>query len=106
MRKFFQPIKFFITCLTANLVSLAGISTSENDQFLISTNKSIANELSADNVDNQLEPFILMCIVYTISTLSSIVSNLIVILVYVFGHSVKTDLSIFLVNLAIADFLM
>lgn len=56
--------------------------------------------------ENKLEQFIFLCVVYTISTLSAIVTNLIVILVYVFGHSAKTDLSIFLVNLAIADFLM
>lgn len=50
--------------------------------------------------------FIFMGIVYTISTLSAIVTNLIVILVYILGHRAKTDLSIFLINLAVADFLM
>ena len=47
-----------------------------------------------------------MCIVYVISTLSAIITNLIVILVYLVGHRAKTDLSVFLINLAIADFLM
>lgn len=49
--------------------------------------------------------FIFMSIVYSISTLSAIVSNLIVILVYLFVQKTKTDLSIFLINLAVADFL-
>ena len=56
--------------------------------------------------ENKLESFIFMCIVYTLSTLSAIVTNLIVILVYLFGNTAKTDLSLFLVNLAVADFFM
>lgn len=50
--------------------------------------------------------FIFMCIVYTISTLTAIITNLIVLLVYILGYKSKTELSIFLINLAIADFLM
>ncbi len=50
--------------------------------------------------------FIFMCIVYTISTLSACITNLIVLLVYLLGYKSKTELSIFLINLAIADFLM
>ncbi len=49
--------------------------------------------------------FIFMCFVYTISTLSAIITNFIVLLVYLLGHRSKTDLSKFLINLAIADFL-
>ena len=49
---------------------------------------------------------IIVCIVYTISTVSAIFSNLILILVYCLGHSTKTELSGYLINLAIADFLM
>jgi hypothetical protein len=56
--------------------------------------------------ENKLESFIFMCIVYTLSTLCAIVTNLIVILVYLFGNTAKTDLSLFLVNLAVADFFM
>ena len=52
------------------------------------------------------EMFIFMSIVYSISTLSAIVANLIVILVYLFVQRTKTDLSMFLINLAVADFLM
>ena len=56
--------------------------------------------------DVEIKPFIFMCIVYVISTLSAIILNLIVILVYFFGQKTKTEISIFLVNLAIGDFLM
>ena len=59
---------------------------------------------SSDN--DEIKPFIFMCIVYVISTLSAIILNLIVILVYFFGQKTKTEISIFLVNLAIGDFLM
>ena len=69
-------------------------------------NSSISSSSTNVKNENKLEPFIFMCIVYTISTLCAIVTNLIVILVYLYGSSVRTELSIFLVNLAIADFLM
>ena len=59
-----------------------------------------------EDVDPTNPIFIFMCIVYTLSTLSAIISNLIVILVYKFGYRASTDLSLFLVNLAVADFLM
>jgi len=64
-------------------------------------------DLDASNeVDTYSPLFLFMCLVYIISTLTAIITNLIVILVFLFNHSPKTDLSIFLVNLAIADFLM
>lgn len=50
--------------------------------------------------------FIFMCIVYILSTLTAIFSNLIVLLVYKFGFRATTDLTLYLVNLAVADFLM
>lgn len=59
-----------------------------------------------DLVDTHNPLFIFMSIVYTISTLSAIITNLIVLLVYLLGQRAKTELSIFLINLAIADFLM
>lgn len=67
-------------------------------------------ENGLNNFDFELQPynpvFIFMCIVYTISTFTAIFSNLIVILVYLLGNSNKSDISRFLFNLAIADFLM
>ena len=60
----------------------------------------------ADLINTNNPLFIFMSIVYIISTLSAIITNLIVILVYLLGHRAKTELSIFLINLAIADFLM
>lgn len=56
--------------------------------------------------EESMATFIFMCIVYLISTLTAIISNFIVILVYVFVKRSKTELSVFLVNLAVADFLM
>jgi hypothetical protein len=50
--------------------------------------------------------FIFMLFFYSLSTLTAIASNFIVILVYLLSKSGKTDLSRFLFNLAIADFLM
>ena len=66
------------------------------------------NPIDKNNSTNQgnTKPFVFLCIVYTLSTLSAIILNLIVILVYLFGRSARTDLSIFLINLAIADFVM
>lgn len=61
---------------------------------------------ASNEVDTYSPLFLVMCLVYIISTLTAIITNLIVILVFLFNHSPKTDLSIFLVNLAIADFLM
>ncbi|CAF0851698.1 unnamed protein product [Brachionus calyciflorus] len=63
-------------------------------------------DVSNDLVDTYNPFFIFMSIVYIISTVSAIITNLIVILVYILGHRAKTELSIFLVNLAVADFLM
>lgn len=76
----------------------------------IKTKRSLDSDdsLNADTeteVDTANPLFIFMCIVYTISTLTAIITNLIVILVYILGLGVKTDLSKFLINLAIADFL-
>jgi hypothetical protein len=63
-----------------------------------------------NNVDFESQPhnpvFIFMFIVYSISTFTGIASNLIVILVYLLGNSNKSDISRFLFNLAVADFLM
>jgi hypothetical protein len=59
-----------------------------------------------EEFDQDFPIFVFMCIVYTISTLSAIFTNLIVLIVYIFGQRSKTELSIFLINLAIADFLM
>lgn len=56
--------------------------------------------------EEDITTFIFLCIVYSISTLTAIISNFIVILVYLFVKRSKTELSIFLVNLAVADFLM
>jgi len=72
----------------------------------ITTTTTTINNNNNKSKENKLESFIFMCIVYTLSTLSAIVTNLIVILVYLFGNTAKTDLSLFLVNLAVADFFM
>lgn len=70
------------------------------------TNSSVDELLENEFYRNRYNPiFIFMCIVYTISTLSAIVTNFIVLLVYLLGYSSKTDLSKFLINLAVADFL-
>jgi Na+/melibiose symporter-like transporter len=77
-------------------------------QFKASSNDSTTiDSLNGQNLDGvAYNPiFIFMCIVYTISTLSACITNLIVLLVYMLGRS-KTELSIFLINLAMADFLM
>nr|QVK46033.1 G protein-coupled receptor [Proales similis] len=80
----------------------------ENMSLLSST--ASYGELDSDDMSpgvNMKSPiFIFMCAVYTISTLTAIVTNLIVILVFFFGYGSKTDLSLFLFNLAVADFLM
>lgn len=68
--------------------------------------EAAASEVGDDAEDPYSAPFIMMSIVYTVSTLSAIITNLIVLLVYLFGFRAKTELSIFLINLAIADFLM
>ena len=71
-----------------------------------SSPSSSSSSSSSYGVNTHDPLFIFMCIVYVISTLSAIITNLIVILVYLVGHRAKTDLSVFLINLAIADFLM
>jgi hypothetical protein len=72
-----------------------------------SHSKTMSSEVSLEaNEASEIEPFIFMSIVYILSTSTAIFTNLIVILVYFFGKQAKTDLSLFLVNLAIADFLM
>jgi hypothetical protein len=67
-------------------------------------------EYGFNNVDFESHPhnpvFIFMFIVYSISTFTGIASNLIVILVYLLGNSNKSDISRFLFNLAVGDFLM
>lgn len=97
-------------------LSLVGASADENEFHelsMLDLNSNISI-MSTKLADNDLMPLdasfesnnVFLSIVYTMSTLTSIVSNLIVILVYLFGYSGKTDLSIYLVNLAVADFLM
>lgn len=81
--------------------------TSEDNANKTTTSDIVVNNMS---IAGEFEiptdkTFIFMSIVYSISTLSAIVSNLIVILVYMFVQKTKTDLSIFLINLAVADFL-
>ena len=103
----------FLLVLTCLIIESKSNLDSFNPDTTLNEQNSTSSSSSSDNVkealllnENKLEPFIFMCIVYTISTLCAIVTNLIVILVYLYGNSVKTELSIFLVNLAIADFLM
>lgn len=83
-----------------SMVTASGINSSDLDEPTFYFNDD------ADLVNTHNPLFIFMSIVYIISTLSAIVTNLIVILVYLLGHRAKTELSIFLINLAIADFLM
>jgi hypothetical protein len=73
----------------------------------ITTNISVVM-YSLDSVEvDFFDPiFIFMCLVYTISTLSAIITNLIVILLYFLSDKPRTDISIYLVNLGIADFVM
>ena len=100
--------------------SSKALSSSEeyfNSQFITRTQPVLANVTTLGSVETVIGQanldevayspiFIFMCIVYTISTLSAIITNLIVLLVYMLGHNSKTELSIFLINLALADFLM
>ncbi len=58
------------------------------------------------SINEDMETFIFFCILYSLSTLSACILNLIVILVFIFVQRTRTDLSKFLVNLAVADFLM
>ena len=88
---------------TKEFTSTFDISYSHNDDN--KTDIAVNNVTTTDyaiSIDNM---FIFMSIVYSISTLSAIVTNLIVILVYLFVQKTKTDLSLFLINLAVADFL-
>ena len=109
MNRLLQSIQLLVACHLTSLVSLVG-TNGDSDNFLntnkLLSNKSHINERLLSKNESQVEPFVFMCIVYTISTLAAIITNLIVILVYAFGHTAKTELSIFLINLAIADFLM
>jgi hypothetical protein len=78
------------------------------------TIESIANASELNKTHDTLENladarnpiFIFMCVVYILLILSAITSNLVVILLYKLGLTNKTELSSFLVNLAIADFIM
>ena len=83
-------------------------------QIVYDTNNNNNNnnnqEYGFNNVDFESHPhnpvFIFMFIVYSISTFTGIASNLIVILVYLLGNTNKSDISRFLFNLAVGDFLM
>jgi hypothetical protein len=75
-----------------------------NDSTLIQSLDSATANMDDGVAYNPI--FIFMCIVYTISTVSACITNLIVLLVYMLGYKSKTELSIFLINLAMADFLM
>ena len=48
----------------------------------------------------------LLIALYSITTLLAVVGNILVIAVLVFGNRVKTELTVFLVNLAVADLIM
>jgi hypothetical protein len=82
------------------------IISKTNSTRISNETDQLENLVPFEDVDPTNPIFIFMCIVYTLSTLSAIISNLIVILVYKFGYRASTDLSLFLVNLAVADFLM
>ena len=87
-----------------NLTESTGILIKTTNSNSFKLNYSVKLEYNY-NTDERIS-FIFMSIFYTVSTLSAIILNLIVILVYLFGRSARTDLSIYLINLAIADFLM
>ena len=84
--------------LALSLSSAFNISINDTDAF--------ENLIPFEDVDPTNPIFIFMCIVYILSTLTAILSNLLVLLVYKFGFSATTDLTLYLVNLAVADFLM
>jgi hypothetical protein len=86
-------------------ILIFALSTLVLPAYTSSTNENNEDTSTSTEVDTANPLFIFMCIVYTISTLTAIITNLIVILVYILGLGVKTDLSKFLINLAIADFL-
>jgi hypothetical protein len=105
-----------IFLLLFSLIALVNSSNNDYDDFEPLALALISSALNISINDTDLTPFedvdptnpifIFMCIVYTISTLTAILSNLLVLLVYKFGFSATTDLTLYLVNLAVADFLM
>lgn len=97
---FFNISLSILLLVNSNSVNASGINASDLDTPIF----DYIDDADLVNTHNPL--FIFMSIVYTISTLSAIITNLIVILVYLLGHRAKTELSLFLINLAIADFLM
>ena len=114
-------LKLHFALFLVFIITVAQVNASPNKSAALAAalesgedNSSLVHDFQNDDisiktvyeVDTYSPIFIFMCIVYTISTLSAIGTNFIVLLVYLLGHSAKTDLSKFLINLAIADFLM
>ena len=114
-------LKLHFALFLVFILTVAQVNASPNKSAALAAalesgeeNSSLAHDFQNDDisiktvyeVDTYSPIFIFMCIVYTISTLSAIGTNFIVLLVYLLGQSAKTDLSKFLINLAIADFLM
>ena len=114
-------LKLHFALFLVFIITVAQVNASPNKSAALAAalesgeeNSSLAHDFQNDDisiktvyeVDTYSPIFIFMCIVYTISTLSAIGTNFIVLLVYLLGQSAKTDLSKFLINLAIADFLM
>ena len=106
---------FFLIIIISIITITSSTSTLQEDVPLVrlTVNISINNDTDSfenlipfEDVDPTNPIFIFMCIVYTLSTLTAIFSNLVVLLVYKFGFSATTDLTLYLVNLAVADFLM
>lgn len=99
----------YLTLNTKQVIANTQITNFSNE---INNNTNVINEDNNTEIPyyEEVDPtnplFIFMCVVYTLSTLSAQISNLLVILVYKFGYRRSTDLSLYLVNLAIADLLM
>ncbi len=101
-----RPSKLLIFIFTI-LLSSSNAEMSHNLTSPRYANKLVNTTETFQIILNEdIETFIFMCIVYSLSTLSACILNLIVILVFAFVQRTRTDLSIFLVNLAVADFLM
>lgn len=74
--------------------------------FINATMMSTVTNISATDVSLPMGCKIVLILLYSLTTLLSVVGNLVVIVVFTFGRRSRTDLRAFLINLAIADLIM
>ncbi len=103
-------ISFISLSLLSHSTGLKALDTESQDTATANLNLLEQYNQTDEPVDRPVDVtnpiFIFMCVVYILLIISAFISNLIVILVYKLGLSNKTELSSFLVNLAIADFIV